>query len=1161
MEATSYTLLECNRLRAGINEDGDTYKNKWTNNVNSSGILVKKGDVINLESTAINTIGSTSQTIEFSGSTNENGFIDNKIGLRFSYYINNTGRNIIPLPFKNQPVFRSYDTTPKFATKEYLLNRGLGEFGFHETQAGANSTNKFVQPNGKLDYALLYRVELSKIAGAQTGIGYIEGETYKAQTLEFDGSEPPGVQLVPLPAGEWGFRVKVLEVTSEGTNQGIPTRIEVTNVGRYFDSPDVNPSPTALYGDSSKQRLRLQTPVSSTVPAPTQGQDIEVTLTNDNIFSKQKCSPDGKRYYFQDGNYTGCQINFSGITGLTPSITKRKQVVNLEVPIGLSDPDTIGTILTQQLTEPTRLNQDFSKARFLSGLYLEMVVGNEEDNKEVTPTIIQTPLYQPMPCNTANSRQTSENNLSGFSSGRRTYYHNVVWSNLDKMKGLHFSRDFFYGLNQDDQNNELHSGTEEAINRGDFNGYDGNTGQTIGNVGLNQTILTDFTNTTNGRVDWGQGEWVLSNVYYTEDTVKKIADGFKIAERYYGRSSNIIVNDQLTPEQMEDLAIAFDLCLYEDFQSVGRTLIDNAQDQRKRFLTWLEFSKGGLTTDVKNVASSGYAKGTIPFSNIDYQEHRQNLYNDGLELSSIVVTSRWRDEFDYRNKTDSTFSNSFTHLQSQADAYKFRYSATQTEEDAFVRNYTDAKYGYQTFDSLIALAKKYDVAVIPMFPEKGSDWDKHGGRPFIAYRSHLTLGEGQYNPDLNGSAANNKWQIDRMNCPYGSQMGLDVSCIRNECGMVYNLNYAATFENNNFIVTSGTKTYPQFVMCGASNPSINYNPTLSRFEISGLNTPIDIGNGQIQGSQRSLIAENNPDSQVVNINTTGTIARSLITLPTPSDFLEAGFPNITQVEGSILDSYCGVGIEEIILTKGDNSTTTLSYLGQGLITQGSEITSTTPYPTWTDDTIRNTILGKMGFLTSQLLTRNGSNSGVFNNELTYLQQTSRTYKDILLNVPSPLTTGAFFGSSEYQASATNSINLPVFSNSGNTGLSSRPLVNQGSITAFKLPQKLDYPYLNVYSSIVTNGTNTTYYGGSDGKSKINCVGYVTRFNNEGDFFYQVASNFSFTSTKDFVLTDIDTDIRLPDGSRPRLEPHSSVIYKISSNEILSLPPPLEEPKK
>jgi hypothetical protein len=203
----------------------------------------------------------------------------------------------------------------------------------------------------------------------------------------------------------------------------------------------------------------------------------------------------------------------------------------------------------------------------------------------------------------------------------------------------------------------------------------------------------------------------------------------------------------------------------------------------------------------------------------------------------------------------------------------------------------------------------------------------------------------------------------------------------------------------------------------------------------------------------------------------------------------------------------------------------------------------------------------MGFLTTQLLTRNGNNSAVFNNELTYLQQTSRTYKDMLLNVPSPLTTGAFFGSSEYQASATNSIDLPVFSNSGNTGLKSRPLVNQGSITAFKLPQKLDFPYLNVYSSIITNGTNTTYYGGSDGKSKINCVGYVTRYNNEGDFFYQVASNFSFTSTKDFVLTDIDTDIRLPDGSRPRLEPHSSVIYKISSTEVLSLPPPLEEPKK
>ena len=42
METTKYTLLECNRLRAGINEDNDEYKNRGTNMVNSSGIVVKK---------------------------------------------------------------------------------------------------------------------------------------------------------------------------------------------------------------------------------------------------------------------------------------------------------------------------------------------------------------------------------------------------------------------------------------------------------------------------------------------------------------------------------------------------------------------------------------------------------------------------------------------------------------------------------------------------------------------------------------------------------------------------------------------------------------------------------------------------------------------------------------------------------------------------------------------------------------------------------------------------------------------------------------------------------------------------------------------------------------------------------------------------------------
>ena len=51
--------------------------------------------------------------------------------------------------------------------------------------------------------------------------------------------------------------------------------------------------------------------------------------------------------------------------------------------------------------------------------------------------------------------------------------------------------------------------------------------------------------------------------------------------------------------------------------------------------------------------------------------------------------------------------------------------------------------------------------------------------------------------------------------------------------------------------------------------------------------------------------------------------------------------------------------------------------------------------------------------------------------------------------------------------------------------------------------------------------------------------------NEGDFFYTTGTTFNFTATKDFTISEIETDLRLPDGSRPKLEPQSCVIYKIT----------------
>ena len=64
--------------------------------------------------------------------------------------------------------------------------------------------------------------------------------------------------------------------------------------------------------------------------------------------------------------------------------------------------------------------------------------------------------------------------------------------------------------------------------------------------------------------------------------------------------------------------------------------------------------------------------------------------------------------------------------------------------------------------------------------------------------------------------------------------------------------------------------------------------------------------------------------------------------------------------------------------------------------------------------------------------------------------------------------------------------------------------------------------------------------------------YLTRENNQSDFFYQGEKGFNFTATKDFTITDITTDIRLPNGERPILNSSSTIIYKIEK-PLRSLP--------
>jgi len=105
-----------------------------------------------------------------------------------------------------------------------------------------------------------------------------------------------------------------------------------------------------------------------------------------------------------------------------------------------------------------------------------------------------------------------------------------------------------------------------------------------------------------------------------------------------------------------------------------------------------------------------------------------------------------------------------------------------------------------------------------------------------------------------------------------------------------------------------------------------------------------------------------------------------------------------------------------------------------------------------------------------------------------------------------------------------------------------------SLIAAGLPKKLSYPYLVVRTNLVLN---PDYIGGQSGYEKLPAIAYITRNYSEGDYFYSFTTNWNFTVDMPYVVSNIVTDIRLPNGRPAPIDNNSSVIYKI--NKLRRLP--------
>lgn len=1177
---SKYILLECNRDRA-IDKSfdsgkNDTFKNKWTNQVSNSGIVVNAGDVLNIEETIVNSVGANVDVMEFTGKNNENKIVDNKLNLEVSYYINNTGKNNGNMPLFYHKTFRGVgdlrvlafntdDFSNTYVSTDILLpytetryknmigDRSLGETFFGTLDFSTmqyDATEVYENQSIMANRAKVFTMTLIQRGGGlanQPNTGYKEGDFI---TVTTDDTTAIGTDM----------EVKIEKTTTIGT---IPNVIESFSIQSLGDK--------VFSGQSATGNSRITFPIGGGATP----QIYEVRSVLESTYESSDLSSfDGERYFPLQIGFTGLaffndsQVNngqpYDPITDdfdinlIQSQPLLRTSEVELNVPTGFSTPSNVANLLTQQLGKPEKLNENFNNGKFfdVDTFQFNHELNNGELRLDGNPNIIASQTFQPHSCNWVNNGKNNEK-TSSFVGRRQQFYSSIAWKEPERWVGLVPAfKQFAVNSTYFDENNDI--AIARGTRLGDINLFGDFTRQGVGEFGTHVSVIHRPRFLGNYNIVQ-RGELIITNIRYTRRNLQRLAY-MKKCEKYMGDLSQKV--DTSSDNFKKYLSVNLDIGIYDDETST-QGAYTRASDgsvftgQKKKFATLDEAIASGfciISTD------EGYLNNLKGF-----QRDLKNVTNQGQDLSNLWVKSRWNEKFRFdRTKTVDTIvdDDDIQFLASWAALFgdaKFN-SANSDIAQVFGNGYMTDN-GFITIDDMNNMAKEFDLAVVPVNVPKNplddtqnEEWElinltgKNQLPPFIAFVVACNHGDPSttnFDKVKQFSDSNeNHWVIDASNFKYGSILGFDSSFTRNKAVCMLN----NQFSGNTF----GTDDFLNYINLGAIEPKINFDTDFSRFGISGLNTPTFIGNGLTTDDALEFSPNDNPEQQVVVSGRTNQVlpARKKDKGTNPTGYdpdTGAGFPLLIEVvtqfkdavqkEGTIMDSQSGICLEKLILFDEKENRTVID-----------------PTNYFNDNTYlyHNCLLDKMGFDYTTLFPSFGDRNAFFRNTSLFVNKDT-TYLESIQNVTKPVTTGANLTSKISQTLSVNQENAPLFDLGGEILIDPITVdAIQGEITGNKLPSKFDFSYLTINSSLVSEGTDTIYIGGDDNQSKLPCMSFLTRENNESDFFYQSEKGFTFTATKDFTITDITTDIRLPNGDRPFLDSHSTIIYKIEK-PIRSLP--------
>tara|TARA_R110000772_G_scaffold5594_2_gene20009 strand:- start:2033 stop:5329 length:3297 start_codon:yes stop_codon:yes gene_type:complete len=637
---------------------------------------------------------------------------------------------------------------------------------------------------------------------------------------------------------------------------------------------------------------------------------------------------------------------------------------------------------------------------------------------------------------------------------------------------------------------------------------------------------------------------IVSNIVYNDYTVEKVANLMKAME--YINKKNSPNDDDGFPDEtllptdprLDDYRV-FDFAFGRSADGVVEVPGPNPPDSDTTYFT----SCGGNSThfnipnpkdqQTKTNTSgnpayykyratgdgNGYRYG-VDIGNHAYGQKFQNQMNNGLKANYIRCMTRWSDAYNTDKIATPTFKCNLP----------FDVATYQSTTKFSFRNGLGA-----TGDNSASI--RNNVALVPVFYKEGS---VPGGAnitniPMMAFVSNI--------------------KKNQKECLYpnlGESLGMfSISMYDNILAKP-----ASTQKFGKQKFTDTTASYPDGIetvdyannmYMGATNPTISFDDNGDgRFSAKGFHTDYKTGNGTFATSSD----KSNPQS-----GQSSAVSRKLYS--GFSSFLgregDAKPPDYAGQDPKVpwITSQSGCSIISISVPKKDDS---------GSIFLNS----------FNPEIYKNTLFSKLGFDIEQLLPYSGNPSTVFNrdsyNKFLGINK-SAYYKE--QNLVRPFTTNGYISAFASIASSTNfennpTENLGVMNNnfnqpSGNTDIASLELIKNDTVlidcesdelVASGLPTKLDFAYLVLYSDIVGN---SQFYGGANGHQKIPAMAYISRNYSAGDYFYSFTTNWTYTADKDYILTNIHTNITLPNGEPAPIEPNSSVIYKISKPK--SMPPP------